>query len=147
MIRLLALVCLSVPVLALAQSGTGLTGQYYDAATFTTLKTTRTDATVDFSFGTSIPSGTSITNADTFSIAWSGQVEPEFSGLYTFYVTADDGARLWVNDQMVASRTFLAATAEMRGQVRLTAGQRVNIRLEYIKQPHQALGVTLRCAS
>lgn len=138
MIRLLVLACLWVPVLVLAQSGTGLTGQYYDTATFTTLKTTRTDATVDFSFGTSIPSGTSITSADTFSIAWSGQVEPEFSGLYTFYVTADDGARLWVNDQMVTSRTFLTVPAEMRGQVRLTAGQRVNLRLEYTEQTEGA---------
>lgn len=148
MIRLLALVCLWIPVLVLAQSGTGLTGQYYDTASFTTLKTTRTDATVDFSFGTSIPAGTSITNADTFSIAWSGQVEPEFSGLYTFYVTADDGARLWVNDQMVASRTFLTAPAEMRGQVKLTAGQRVNLRLEYIEQT-EAAAVKLEwsCAS
>ncbi len=148
MIRLLVLTCLWVPVLALAQSGTGLTGQYYDTATFTTLKTTRTDATVDFNFGTSIPSGTSITNADTFSIAWSGQVEPEFSGLYTFYVSADDGARLWVNDQMVASRTFVAASAEMRGQVRLTAGQRVNIRLEYIEQTEGAsVKLEWSCAS
>jgi autotransporter-associated beta strand protein len=148
MIRLLVLACLWVPILVFAQSGTGLTGQYYDTSAFTTLKTTRTDATVDFNFGTSIPSGTSITNADTFSIAWSGQVEPEFSGLYTFYVTADDGARLWVNDQMVTSRTFLTAPAEMRGQVRLTAGQRVNLRLEYIEQTEGAsVKLEWSCAS
>jgi len=118
--------------------GTGLTGQYYDTATFGTLKTTRTDAAVNFDFGTGIPSGTTITNADTFSIAWSGQVEPEFTGLYTFYVTADDGARLWVNDQMLTSRTFAAAGPEMRGQVQLQAGQRVNVRLEYIEQTGSA---------
>jgi len=118
--------------------GTGLTGQYYDTATFTTLKTTRTDASINFDFATGIPSGTAITNADTFSIAWSGQVEPEFTGLYTFYVSADDGARLWVNDQMLTSRTFAAAGQEMRGQVTLTAGQRVNIRLEYIEQTGSA---------
>ena len=104
--------------LAFAQ-GTGLTGQYYDTATFGTLKTTRTDATVNFSWGTAIPTGTTITNADTFSVAWSGQIEPEFTALYTFYVTADDGARLWVNDQMVVSRTFVAVGPEMRGQIQL----------------------------
>jgi autotransporter-associated beta strand protein len=118
--------------------GTGLTGQYYDTGTFGTLKTTRTDTAVNFSFGTAIPSGTTITNADTFSIAWSGQVEPEFSELYTFYVTADDGAQLWVNDQMIASRTFTAAGPEMRGQVNLKAGKRVNVRLEYIEQTGSA---------
>jgi autotransporter-associated beta strand protein len=128
--------------------GTGLTGQYYDTATFTTLKTTRTDASINFNFGTAIPSGTAITNADTFSVAWAGQIEPEFTAPYTFYVTADDGARLWVNDQMVVCRTFAAAGPEMRGQVQLTAGQRVNVRLEYLEQTGAA-SVTLEwsCAS
>lgn len=123
---------------AAAQSGTGLTGQYYDAATFSTLKTTRTDATVNFDWGTGIPSGTTITNADTFSVVWTGQVEPEFAELYTFYVTADDGVRLWVNDQLVVARTFAATAPEVRGQVTLKAGERVNLRLEYIEQTGNA---------
>lgn len=137
MFRFLVLSFCLFTVSAFSQ-GTGLTGQYYDTATFGTLKTTRTDAAVNFSFGTAIPSGTTITNADTFSVAWSGQVEPEFSALYTFYVTADDGARLWVNDQMIASRTFAAAGPEMRGQLNLEAGKRVNIRLEYIEETGSA---------
>lgn len=134
MLRFLTFIGLFLSTFAFAQSGTGLTGQYYDTATFTTLKTTRTDATVNFNFSTAIPSGTTITAATSYSVAWSGQVEPEFSSLYTFYVTADDGARLWVNDQMITSRTFFTTPTEMRGQVNLTAGQRVNIRLEYIQQ-------------
>ncbi|MBK8038650.1 MAG: autotransporter-associated beta strand repeat-containing protein [Verrucomicrobiaceae bacterium] len=132
MLRLTLLFLFAAAVSAFSQ-GTGLTGQYYDTATFTTLKTTRTDTAVNFNFSSGIPAGTAITNADTFSIAWSGQIEPEFSGLYTFYVSADDGARLWVNDQMIASRTFFTTPTEMRGQVQLTAGKRVNIRLEYIE--------------
>ncbi|MFM2141726.1 MAG: hypothetical protein RLZZ476_270 [Verrucomicrobiota bacterium] len=133
MFRFVFLFAFAVAVSAFSQ-GTGLTGQYYDTATFGTLKTTRTDTAVNFNFSSGIPAGTTITNADTFSIAWSGQIEPEFSGLYTFYVSADDGARLWVNDQMIASRTFFTTPTEMRGQVNLEAGKRVNIRLEYIEQ-------------
>lgn len=133
MLRLAFLFLFAVVVSAFSQ-GTGLTGQYYDNANFTTLKTTRTDASINFDFSSGMPSGTTITNADTFSIAWSGQVEPEFTELYTFYVTADDGARLWINDQMIASRTFFTMPSEMRGQVNLEAGKRVNIRLEYIEQ-------------
>ena len=129
-------------------AGTGLTGQYYDTAAFGTLMTTRTDATVNFNWGTGIPAGTAITAADTFSVAWSGQIEPEFSGLYTFYVTADDGARLWVNDQMIACRTFAAAGPEMRGQMNLTAGQKANIRLEYVEQTGSAsVKLEWSCAS
>ncbi len=120
-------------------AGIGLTGQYYDTATFGTLKTTRVDAEVDFNWGTAIPAGTTITNADTFSVAWTGQIEPEFSELYTFHVTADDGARLWIDDQLVTLRTFFqGGTGEMRGEARLGAGQRVNVRLEYIEQTGSA---------
>lgn len=115
-------------------AGTGLTGQYYDTAAFGTLMTTRTDATVNFNWGTAIPTGTAITSGDAFSVAWSGQLEPEFSQQYTFYVTADEGATLWVNDQMIARRTFAQGAGEMRGQLNLIAGQKVNIRLEYIEQ-------------
>ena len=34
--------------------------------------------------------------ADTFSVRWTGQVEPQFTGTYTFYTVSDDGVRLWV---------------------------------------------------
>ena len=123
---------------ALAQTGTGLTGKYYDTETFGTLKTTRTDASINFNFGTAIPSGTAITAATTYSIAWSGQIEPQYSELYTFTVTADDGARLWVDDQMIVGRTFYQSPGELRGQIRLKAGHRVNLRLEYIQQTGNA---------
>jgi PA14 domain len=72
----------AVVVLAFASAHaqtTGLTGQYYDNAGFTALTTTRVDATVNFNWDTSAPSGTAITNGDTFSVAWSGKLEPEFS--------------------------------------------------------------------
>ena len=96
----------SLTTAATAQSGTGLTGQYFDTNAFGTLLTTRTDATVDFAWGTAIPSGTALTNADTFSVIWTGQIEAEFSEPYMFYMTVDDSATLWVNDQVVAHRGF-----------------------------------------
>lgn len=129
----LRLAGLAVLCAAKILAANGLTGRYYDTETFSSLKTTRTDATVNFDWGTATPSGTALTSGDTFSVAWSGQLEPEFSGTHTFYVTADDGARLWIDDRLVVLRTFLAPSQEMRGQTRLTAGRRVNIRLEYIE--------------
>jgi autotransporter-associated beta strand protein len=118
---------------ASAQTGTGLTGRYHDTSTFTTPLTTRTDATVNFNWGTSIPAGTALTAPTTYSIIWSGQIEPAFSELYTFTVTADDGVRLWVDDQMIVGRSFYVAPGELRGQIRLKAGHRVNLRLEFIQ--------------
>lgn len=124
----------------------GLTGNYYDTASFTTPAGSRTDATVDFAWGTAIPAGTSLTSADTFSVVWTGQIEPEFSHLYTFHVTADDGARLWVDDRLLVARTYYTTPSEMRGQILLRAGQRVNLRLEYIEQSGSA-GVKLEWSS
>lgn len=117
-----------------AQTGTGLTGKYYDTESFGTLVTTRTDASINFNFGTIIPAGSAITAATTYSIAWSGQIEAAYSELYTFFVTADDGARLWVDDQLIVQRTFYQAPGELRGQMRMKAGHRVNVRLEFIQQ-------------
>jgi autotransporter-associated beta strand protein len=131
-----------------ADAANGLTGYYYDTAAFGTLKTTRTDAAVNFDWGTAVPAGTALTSGDTFSVAWSGQLEPEFSELFTFYVTADEGARLWVNDQLLVARTVSAAFPEMRGQARLQAGERVNVRLEYMEQTGSAkVKLEWSCAS
>ncbi len=131
---------------ATAQTGSGLMGKYYDTETFGTLKTTRTDASINFSFGTAIPAGTALTAPTTYSVAWSGQIEPQYSELYTFTITADDGARLWLDDQMIVCRTFYQAPGELRGQIRLKAGHRVNLRLEYIQQTGSA-SVKLEWAS
>jgi autotransporter-associated beta strand protein len=123
---------------ASAQTGTGLTGQYYDTNAFTTLLTTRNDAEVNFNWGTAIPAGTALTNADTFSVIWTGQIEPQFTETYTFLITADDSATLWVDDQVVAHRAFPQSSAPITGQIKLKAGQKVNIRIEYTEQTSNA---------
>ncbi len=124
---------------ASAQSGTGLTAKYYDTSIFTTLVTTRTDATVNFDWATAIPSGTAITNADYFSVVWTGQIEPAFTEPYVFYLTADDSATLWINDQVVCHRSFpQSGNPPVIGQIKLEAGQKVNIRLEYSEQTSSA---------
>ncbi len=143
---LLSLAAMLAAATSASAQGTGLTGRYYDTSIFGTLVTTRTDATVEFAWGTGIPSGTAITDPDYFSVIWTGQIEPEFSEPYLFYLTADEGARLWVNDQVVALRTFAQGTNEMVGQLKLTAGQKVNLRLEYFEQTGSA-SVKLEWAS
>ncbi len=121
---------LALPALA---AGTGLTGEYFTANNFTGTKTNRTDPTIDFDWGAGSP-GIGTLGANNFSVRWAGQLEPRYSETYTFYVTADDGARLWVNDRPVAVRTFSATnTSVLAGQIVLTAGQRVNLRLEFIE--------------
>jgi hypothetical protein len=47
---------------------------------------------------------------DSFSARWTGQVQPQFSEEYTFYVTADDGAALWINGQPQTLRLLNSQT-------------------------------------
>ncbi len=123
--------------LAVEAAGTGLTGDYYTATNFTGTKTSRVDATVDFDWAASSP-GFGGLGVNNFSIRWSGQVEPRYDGLYNFYVTADDGAALWVNDRMIVSRLLSATPAQMGGQIQLRANERVNLRLEYFEKTNNA---------
>ena len=115
-------------------TGTGLTGDYYNTANgpsnFVGLPAlTRVDPTVDMNFGTGSPDP-SIT-ADFFQVRWHGQMQPLYSDLYTFSTTTDDGARLWVNHQMLVNRWINQAATTGSGTIQLAANQKYDIVMEY----------------
>ncbi len=117
-------------------AGTGLQGQYFDNIDFTALKTTRTDANINFSFPSTTnggkPSGTAISNGDTFSIRWTGVIRPTVGGSYIFYTKSDDGVRLYVNNKLVINNWTNHAVVENKSSaIALTANQDVAIKLEY----------------
>ena len=108
-------------------NGTGLTGQYYDNSDLTALTMTRTDATVDWDWGSGSPGGGIASG--TFSIRWTGQLKPSVTGDYTFYVNSDDGVRLWVNNSLVIDNwTDHTAASESAGVS--TGVSRIDISLE-----------------
>ena len=113
-------------------NGNGLKGEYYDNINFTNQVLTRTDATVDFSWGLGSPAGN--IGSDTFSVRWSGQIEPLYSETYTFQTTSDDGIRLWINNQLVIDKFIDQAPTEHTGTISLNAGERYDIRLEYYER-------------
>lgn len=115
--------------LRLSRILTGLTGEYFDNQDFTVLKVTRTDPTVNYNWGDGSPDPS--VGAESFSVRWTGQVEPQFSETYTFYANTDDGVRLWVNNQLVIDQWWDQATTESSGTITLVAGQKVNIKMEY----------------
>jgi parallel beta-helix repeat protein len=82
--------------------GGGLVAAYFDAIDLSGPAVARTDAQVQFDWGGGSPA-TGIA-ADTFSARWSGQVFAYETGNYSFFTTADDGVRLWVNGQLVIDR-------------------------------------------
>lgn len=66
-----------------------------------------------------------------FSVRWTGQVQPRYSESYTFHTYSDDGVRLWVNGQLLIDDWTGHGTLERTGTIALTAGQRVDVKLEY----------------
>src|SRR5688500_16406236 len=98
----------------------GLAAQYFDSVDFTDLKLTRTDATVDFTWAAA-PAASM--DADHFSVRWRGQVQPQHSQEYTFYVSSDDGARLWVDGRLLVDNWVNQSPAEKSGKIALEAGK------------------------
>jgi len=110
-------------------SGTGLKGEYFDNQDLTGLKLTRIDPTVNFDWGQGSPDPA--IGPDTFSVRWTGQVQPKYSETYTFYTISDDGVRLWVNGQLLINDWTDHAATENSGTITLTAGQRYDLKMEY----------------
>jgi glucose/arabinose dehydrogenase len=108
----------------------GLTGEYYDNQDLTDPKLTRVDPTVNFYWGNAAPHASM--GSDSFSVRWTGQVMPQYSQNYTFYVDGNNGVRLWVNDQLIIDR-WTNAYGEVSGQIALTGGVKYNIKLEFFE--------------
>ncbi|MES1240396.1 MAG: PQQ-dependent sugar dehydrogenase [Acidobacteriota bacterium] len=115
-----------------AADGIGLTGTYFSKPGFTGTSTIRIDPTINFNWDTGSPvSGDVGIGPDNWSARWSGQIEAEVSGLHTFYVRSDDGARLWVDGKLIVDDWNDHTSRVSQGQVQLQGGRRYAIRLEY----------------
>jgi hypothetical protein len=121
---------------ATATTGDGLRGEYFDNANLTNLGVARIDGTVDFNWGTGSPDPAIAPN--TFSVRWTGQVQPTTSGTYTFFTQTDDGVRLWVNGTQLINNWTTGGYRERSGTIALVAGQQYDIRLEYYENTSSA---------
>lgn len=106
----------------------GLLGTYYKDAEFSGATSTRIDPTIDFNWSEREPlPGFSRTN---LSVRWSGQVKADHSEEYTFYVFANDGVRLWVDDKLLIDRAEQSWVTETAGSLPLVAGEKYDLRLQ-----------------
>jgi hypothetical protein len=119
-----------------ASGATGLLGTYFDNTSFSGAPRTRLDPTVNFTWGTGSPA--SGIGADTFSVRWTGSVQPQFTQTYTFYTQSDSGVRLWVNGRQLVNNWTDHALTENSGSIALTAGQRYDVRIDYYESTNTA---------
>jgi mono/diheme cytochrome c family protein len=119
-------------------TGTGLLGKYWTNTTriaftnvnFSTLPTlTQTDATVNFNWGVNGPAFT--VGKTNYTVRWIGCVQPQFTEPYTFYTTADDGVRLYINGKLLIDNWAVQTATTRSNTITLAAQQLYNIQLDY----------------
>ena len=122
-------------------NGTGLLAQYYSNTPSTapfpsTATITKTEPTINFNWGNYGPPGISV---DSFKARFSGTVQSLDSGTYTFYVSSDDGYRLWVNNQLLLNKWFDKSVSEDSVFITLPKCTKNTIKLEYYENKYNAV--------
>jgi len=69
--------------------------------------------------------------SSTWSARWLGTITPDHTETYTFYTTADDGVRLWVNNVLLIDRLNNTGTDSYSATIDLVAGQTYSFRMDY----------------
>ena len=108
--------------------------------TYDYYETGQLSALPDFSTLTPLKSGTVSsftldprTRDDDFAFRYTGTINIATAGLHTFYLSSDDGSRLFIDNVQVVNYDGLHGAGEQSGNVTLTAGTH-NIRVEYFER-------------
>jgi beta-glucosidase len=110
----------------------GLKGEYYNNQELEgSPSLTRTDRHIDFKWGEGSYSADE--PVDHFSVRWTGYFIPKKTGDYNFYSSADDGVRLYLNDQKVIDDWLRHGETLDTYTAHLESGRTYKIRFEYFE--------------
>jgi len=98
--------------------------------------TTAIDEEVDFAWGAGAvapPTASSLvmTGSDYMSVRWSGMFKPELSETYTFYAGVDNGARIYVDGDLVVDEWEVTEAGEYTATLAASAGLMYELKVEY----------------
>ena len=125
----------TVPASAL---GNGLKAEYFNNTELRgPAATVRTDARIDFNWGRYKP--TPELSENNFSVRWTGKLTPPESGKYTLGFTADDGARLYLDGQLLVEAWSNNPTKTATKEITLEAGRSYDLRMEYFQNNREAV--------
>jgi beta-glucosidase len=105
----------------------GIKGEYFADENLQQRATARIEPTLDVDLTTMTLPNMPETN---WSTRYQATLEAPKTGTYTFWITADDGARLWLNGAQRVNRWQYADPPENQFTLGLQAGQRVPLKLE-----------------
>lgn len=112
-----------------AGKGDGLKGEYYENKDLSELKLTRVDRQISFTWGGGGPIDGM--DGDDWSVRWTGKIEPLYNEDYTFYVTSDNGVRLWIDGKLLVDQWNDGYGVTHLGKVNLKTGRKYDIKIEY----------------
>ncbi len=123
--------------LSSVSNGTGLPATYFNNMDFTGRTAMRTDATINFNWGSAGP--IKKIGGDSFSVRWIGKIMPRSSETYTFRTVSDDGVRVWINDRLIIDNWSDHSATSNSGSIALSANIKYNIKVEYYENIYDAL--------
>ncbi|MDF1514139.1 MAG: PA14 domain-containing protein [Anaerolineae bacterium] len=97
---------------------------------------TRNEAEINYAWGTGSPAPGTV-SADRFSARWTQSINLP-AGMYTFLLTVDDGARLWVNGHLLVDAWIEQAATTYQGELYLPGGA-VTIEVQYFENYGEAV--------
>ena len=74
-----------------------------------------------------------------FKARFTGNITTTDEGTYTFYVTADDGIRLWVNNQLLVDSWINQGATEYQATINLSACTDYQVKIEYYENGGDAV--------
>lgn len=109
--------------------GFGLLGYYFATTNVLGPVQARLDPAIDFNWGAAEPMDG--IGKDYFAVIWMGYVQAPASGDYTFFLKADDNARLQIGSDLVIESASREEGADVSGKLALEAGERYPVTLLY----------------
>ena len=78
-------------------------------------------------------------NLKYFSVLWAGQLVAPETGTYTFYLSGDDGVRMWLDGKMFIDGWKEQSKTSYNAEVKLEAGKRYDIKLALVNLTGSAM--------
>ena len=113
----------------------GLIAEYFTTPDFSGDPILRIDPQVSFDWGSRAPIDGAPTSG--FSVRWRGMLRVPSAGRYRFTTISDDGARLWINGELVVDGWEGTGERQASGSVTLSEGD-VDIQMDYREESRTA---------
>ena len=116
------------------------TGEYFNNIALTGSPAfVRDDANIDFFWREGTSSAPGYVNVNNYSVRWTRSINFASTGKWTFHFVADDGVRIWVDNNIAIDAWYDQAPTPHIGTILIEAGWHT-VRVEYYNKHSAQLG-------